>query len=99
MEEQVKYYEFDKQEYYALIVVKGKFFDAYNKAFKIYVEYVGGEDVYEVKREGSPTELTKDQALLRFIKAKNNENETVGNLIKQFEKAENFPLLIDGSLL
>lgn len=95
-----RYFEFYKQEYYALIKVNGtKSIDAYNKSVRLYVEHVGGGNVTEVKLEGTPRELTKEEALLRFLKADGNKEEKVGYLLNQFEIAEDVPLLVDSSLL
>jgi hypothetical protein len=95
-----RYFEFYKQEYYALIKVNGtKSIDAYNQSVRLYVDHVGGENVTEVKLEGIPRELTEEEALLKFLKAKGNREEKIGYLLSQFDKAEDIPLLIDGALL
>jgi hypothetical protein len=95
-----RYFEFYKQEYYALIKVNGtKSIDAYNKSVRLYIDHIGGKNITEVKLEGIPRELTKDEALLSFLKADGNKEKKVGYLLNQFEKAEDVPLLIDGTLL
>jgi hypothetical protein len=96
--ENFKYYEFCRQEYYALIKVSTKdTIDVYNKSFRLYVELVGGETITEVKLEGSPVELTEDEALLTFLKA--SKDETVGYSLKQFEAAGDTLLLVDAALI
>ncbi|MUV39458.1 hypothetical protein JNUCC1_03336 [Lentibacillus sp. JNUCC-1] len=95
-----RYFEFYKQEYYALIKVNEmNSVDAYNKSVRLYVEHVGGENVAEVKLEGTPRELTEDEALLKFIKADGNKEEKAGYLISQFKIADDVTLLVDGLLL
>ncbi|WP_255289358.1 hypothetical protein [Bacillus thuringiensis] len=55
----MKYFEFNKQEYYALIAVDGKVGnDPVEKAYEIYFEIVGYDSVEEVKEAGEPKELT-----------------------------------------
>ncbi len=65
----------------------------------MHVETIGGESVDGIKMEGYPTELSKSEALLKFILAPDNADEIVENLIKQFEGCENNALLVNSSLL
>lgn len=92
----VRYFEFNKQERYALLAVKNdKPYITYNRSFGLYVEMVDGENIDEVKREGSPIELTREQALLKYLTSEVNHHSQVGFLVKQFENLENTVLLLD----
>ena len=97
------YYEFDRHEYYGLIVVSIEEFNRntapYKKAASIYIRDIGGESVEEVLREGYPTQLTPEKAFKKFMYAPNHQDETVKTLIKQFEGMTDSVLLIDGSLI
>lgn|SRR5690625_3034563 len=99
----MKYFEFNRHDYYALIAVEIPKVPVttciLNKAYKVYLENVGGESLYELKNEGTPTEITKKQALLKFLKCKDNEDVPVGKLFKEFEECRDHVLLIDGGLL
>lgn len=72
----MKYFEFNKHEYYALIAVDG---DA-DKAIEVYVENVGGDSVEQVKEEGFPSEITREQALEIFTNALNSICSTEKNI-------------------
>jgi hypothetical protein len=106
----VQYFEFRDQEYYGLVAVKTDLSSldilekarakiGVNKAFEVYVETIGGESVDKIKMEGYPTEISKSEALLKFLLAPDNLNESVQSLISQFEEVENNALLVDGSLV
>ncbi|MCA1021508.1 hypothetical protein [Halobacillus litoralis] len=94
----VKYYEFNQHDYYAMLAVEENE-DTIEKAFKLYVEYVGGENVDEIKEEGEPTEIDKNSAILKYFQANGNEDETVRDLTLSFNRTVDLPLLVDGSLL
>lgn len=87
----MKYYSFDKQEYYALIGAKNA-----EQAIRIYVDNVAGENVEGVLAEGSPTLMKKYDAFVKFAEGVREEEQSIGELIKDFE--EGGLLLIDGSL-
>ena len=106
----VRYFEFREQEYYGLVAVKtdlkgldrlqrAKAKVGANKAFELYVDIIAGETVDEIKEEGYPTEISKSEALLKFLLALDNADESVGDLISQFEAVANGALLIDSSLM
>jgi len=96
----VRYFEFNKTDYYALIAVATEE-DAITDAMEIYAKHVAYDSVEELKSNGLyPDELTKDQALLKFLTAKRNEDFTVKRLLQEFEGCnEDCVLLIDGLLL
>lgn len=97
------YYEFNKNEYYALIAVSIDGNDSYTKAFKkaieIYMKNVSGNSIEEVLQEGSPIETTMEYAFMKYMYAPNNQKRIVQSLIQEFESVENGVLLIDGSLI
>lgn len=106
----VQYFEFREQDYYGLVAVKTnlKGLDrvqrvtakiGVDKAFEVYVDIIAGETIEEIKEEGYPTEISKSEALLKFLLALDNSSESVGDLISQFEAVANGALLIDSSLM
>ncbi len=95
-----KYYEFNKQDYYALIAVnpwpeEGLY--PVDQAFKKYVECVGGETVEEVKAEGLPDEVSRDYALVKYAKIGELQNEPNEETLRTFNEGD--LLIIDGSLV
>lgn len=98
---EIHYCEFNKHSYYALIAVKKTkpFTQIYNKAYKLYVEIVAGENVTEIKQEGLFDELTRDQALLKFLLIDENKDKSVKELVKMFDSIEDNVVLIDGALV
>lgn len=99
------YCEFNKHDYYALIAVKKDkpYRNTYHKAYKLYAQIVAGEDtprgIAELKEEGLYTELTRDQALLKFLLVGDNKDRNVGELVKEFDAIEDNVVLIDSSLI
>lgn len=97
------YYEFDENEYYALIAVAVDENDLitkpYKKATEIYVEEVAGESVEQVLEEAVPNDRTKEYAFMKFMYAPNLPEKTVKELINDFESTQNGVLLVDGSLI
>ncbi len=101
MDVKIDYYEFNKHEYYALMAVKKDqpYRDTYNKSVKLYVDIVAGESVAEVKKEGIPTQITRNQALLKWLTCKDNKDTNVGILIDDFNGCEDTVLLVDSTLV
>ena len=102
----VRYFEFNKHEYYALIATHRTEVHVSNRAkshrdlvFDIYFAEVGGESVDKVKCEGEPNEISKSEALLKFLLAPDNKYSTVEELLNSFDEVKNHSLLIDGSLV
>lgn len=96
----MRYFEFNKTDYYALVAVKPDKADSMIKAMKLYVAYVAYDSVYELRRESlHPEEVTKDHALLKFLAAPGNDDVTVGVLKKQFNECVDLPLLVDTALI
>jgi len=97
----VTYFEFCQQEYYALMVVKKlkKHEYSFSKSFKLYLEYVGGESLLEIQKEGMPKQLSEQDALMRCLMSDGNKDNTVSEIKKSFYEAVNCPVLIDAGLL
>jgi len=96
----LKYYEFNKTDYYALLAVKEVKTDNMIKAMKLYVKYVAYDSVDELRANSMhPKEISKNEALLKFLMSPSSEEMTVKNVVKQFNDCEDSVLLIDGSLL
>lgn len=97
------YYEFDENEYYGLVAVSVEENDfkttPYKKATKMYVEVIAGGSVNEVLDEAEPNERTKEYAFMKFMNAPNTMDETVRDLIQEFEDTTDGVLLVDGSLI
>lgn len=97
------YYEFDRHEYYALVVVTVEdtnlYTRPYKKATELYVEVVAGESVDEVLEESEPSLRTKEYAFMKFMHAHDDEARTVKELLAEFDEAKNDVLLVDSSLL
>ncbi|WP_176539475.1 hypothetical protein [Bacillus cereus] len=93
----MKYFEFNKHECYTLIAVDG---GAY-KAIEVYVENVGGDSVEQVKEEGLPLEITREQALEIFINTLKAtcSNEKKHKWEEEFNNYKDAPIIIDGSLM
>ncbi|MGX5472594.1 hypothetical protein [Bacillus toyonensis] len=92
----MRYFEFDKHEYYALVAADGEA----DRAIEIYVENVAGESIEQLKEEGLPTEIKKKQALQKYINATAEVSPVtkVSKIVKDFNEHENSVVLICGSL-
>lgn len=97
------YFEFDEHGYYALVVVTVESDDLYTKPYKkaaeLYVEVVAGESVDEILDEAQPNLRTKEYAFMKFMRAHDNEDMSVKELLTQFDGSRNEVLLVDSSLL
>ncbi|WPK12254.1 hypothetical protein R6U77_00785 [Lysinibacillus louembei] len=101
----VRYFEFNKQEYYGLVAthretseIKVSAKSHRDQAFEIYYEAVAGDSIESVTNEGEPNEISKSEALLKFLLANDTKNDIVGELIEEFEGIKKGVVLIDGSL-
>lgn len=89
----MKYYEFTKTDYYALIAASDMM-----KAMKIYVEVVAYDSVEELRLNSlHPNEISKEHALLKLFLS--FPAGTVKELKEEFDSCVDYPLLIDKSLL
>lgn len=95
----MRYYEFNKADYYALLAVKESKGSTMMKAMKLYVEHIAYDDVTELRVNGlHPNEISKDEALLKFLKAPGNEELKIQDAVKLFNNCEDGILLIDSAL-
>ena len=103
----VRYFEFNNSEYYGLVAVRKGYIPntdfistnpIYQKAIEIYTETVIGDDD-EAEIESYPKEISKSEALLKYLLADDNKHEVVSELISVFEHIENGLILIDGNLI
>lgn len=107
----MKFYDFSNYEYYALIGVSEKEIFPLDVALEAYVENV--TDIDEEEKEILPKEVSKEQALEIYKKAKIERCKNEKEKIERFEKEIDLNnesiirygddryvlLLIDGSLL
>lgn len=98
------YYEFNENEYYALVVVTNEGPEPgvkppYKQATEIYVQIVGGESVESVLDEATPNLRTEEYAFTKVMRDPTIAEQTLKEAIKEFDVAENGVLLIDASLL
>lgn len=91
---EMKYYEFNKHEYYALIKAKTA-----QKSMEIYVENVAGDSVEQIRSEGTPDILNKYDAFVTYGLAPKDVNENFEESVNYFEDETESLLLIDGSLI
>ena len=92
------YFEFNKSEYYALVAIKGGKGPFWKRAIQFYAETVKGYEE-EVVVEVYPKQISKSEALLKFLLSPDNSNRIASNIIFDFEKIENGLLLVDGDLI
>ncbi|ANT40215.1 hypothetical protein ACS47_13350 [Bacillus cereus] len=93
----MKYFEFNKHEYWALVVAENVI-----KACEVYAEEVAGESVVEVQKEGAVDEITKEIAFGKYLStvAQLEENKTLNlqDYLNDFNGHENTTLLITSEL-
>lgn len=96
----MRYFEFTKTEYYALVSVSEEHESAAEKAAQIYLGFIGEENRKELP-EGSlnATELPKEAAFYKFMRALGNEEVQVKEALEDFDNCIDGFLLIDGSLI
>jgi hypothetical protein len=92
------YFEFNKSEYYALVAIKGGKGPFWKRAIQVYAETVKGVEE-EVAIEVYPKQISKSEALLKFLLSPDNSNSVTSDIIADFEKIENALLLVDGDLI
>ncbi|MED1088294.1 hypothetical protein [Bacillus mycoides] len=93
----MKYFEFDKHEYWALVAAETK-----GRAYTVYAEEVGGEGTQSVISEGDITEVTKQIAFAKFINAvaclEENKDRSLHGFLHEFLGHENTTILITSEL-
>lgn len=96
------YYEFDKHEYYGLVVISRAESDveanSIKQAAEEYFSVIGGDSIESVLKEAIPSQCSREYAFMKFVYAAKQSDEMVSNVIKQFEDTKSGVLLIDGSL-
>ena len=107
----IMYFEFNKSEYYGLIAVRKDYSTennplklsgdpAWKTAIQTYIETICGDDEEAIEAiESYPKEISKSEALLKFMLASEMRSKTVGEVVEQFELIENGLVLVDGSLI
>lgn len=107
----VMYFEFNKSEYYRLIAVRKDYSTennplklsgkpAWKTAIQTYIETVCGDDEEAITGiESYPKEISKSEALLKWLLASDNKNVLVADAIATFETIENGLVLIDCNLI
>lgn len=94
------YFEFNKSEYYGLVAVQGGNGPFWKRAIQTYIETVIGDDTEDFGQvEEYPKQISRSEALLKFLLAPNTINDTVADLVSEFEKIERGLVLIDGNLI
>ena len=81
-----KFYEFNKHEYYGLVVAESE-----EKAYEIYYQFIGGGSIDEVKSEGKPDEITFINALAKTIDSdvKYGDETALNSTLKDYYNAFN----------
>ncbi|EJQ36746.1 hypothetical protein IEC_03077 [Bacillus toyonensis] len=87
----MKYFEFDKHEYWALVVA-----ESVDVACEIYAEEVAGESAEQVKEEGNPKEVDSISAFMKYAKAVLTESDGQSNeeIQETFDSLRNTTILI-----
>ncbi|MCU5352480.1 hypothetical protein [Bacillus cereus] len=91
----MKYFEFDKHEYWALVAV-----ESVEKAYEVYAEEVAYESVEQVKEDGDPKEVDSISAFIKYTKAVLAESDSQSNeeIQKTFDSLRNTTILITSEL-
>lgn len=91
----MKYFEFDKHEYWALVAA-----ETLDKACEVYKEEVAGESVEQVKVEGVPKEMLILDAHNMYAHAIRKEDKKIPlvEITDDFMKLKNTTVLITAEL-
>ncbi|PEU62179.1 hypothetical protein [Bacillus cereus] len=91
----MKYFEFNKHEYWALVAA-----ESVKKAYEVYAEEVAYESVEQVKEEGHPKEVDSISAFIKYTKAVSAESGSQSNeeIQKTFDSLRNTTILITSEL-
>lgn len=91
----LKFYEFNKHEYYALIGAYSE-----NEAFGIYLDNVAGNSIRDLIDEGKVDEISECEAIIKFGKAIcNDESFTFDYVMNEFLTENEGVILKDSSLM
>lgn len=90
----MRYFEFDKHEYWALVVAENT-----EKALDVYTEIVASESGEQVRGEGIPTEITKKQARRKYVDTLLvTTSSALDEIILGFNQRKNDVVLIESSV-
>ncbi|MDO6633241.1 MULTISPECIES: hypothetical protein [Bacillus cereus group] len=93
----MKYFEFDKHEYWALVAAETK-----GRAYTVYAKEVAGNGTQSVISEGDITEVTKEIAFGKFLNAvahlEENKGKNLQDYLNDFNGHENQTVLITSEL-
>ncbi|PEN99220.1 hypothetical protein CN556_04220 [Bacillus wiedmannii] len=92
----MKYFEFNKQEYWALLAA-----ESVEKAYEVYAEEVAYESAEEVEEEGEPKEIHAVDAALMYEEAilKEDGDRHPSEIAKEFNSLKNTTVLITPELV
>ena len=92
----MKYFEFNKQEYWALVSA-----ESVEKAYEVYAEEVAYESAEEVEEEGEPKEIHAVDAALMYEEAilKEDSDRHPSEIAKDFNLLKNTTVLITSELV
>lgn len=93
----MKYFEFDKHEYWALVAAETK-----DRAYTVYAKEVAGNGTQSVISEGDITEITTEIAFGKFLNAvahlEENKGKNLQDYLNDFNDHENQTVLITSEL-
>ncbi|EJQ71620.1 hypothetical protein [Bacillus cereus] len=91
----MKYFEFNKQEYWALVAA-----ETLEKACEVYAEEVAYYSIEEVKEVGEPKEMHPIDAALMYERAvlKEGDDRKLSEIAKEFISLKNTTVLITSEL-
>ncbi|MEM5665493.1 hypothetical protein AAHB94_24175 [Bacillus toyonensis] len=91
----MKYFEFNKYEYWALVAA-----ESVEKACEVYAEEVTGESALQVSKEGAVTEILKLDAheMYRMAIRKIEKDKPLDELTNDFASLKNTTVLITSEL-
>lgn len=93
------YFEFNEHDYYAVVAVEiegNK--NTVEKAYETYLNTVAGDSLEGVKEEGDAIVMLPETAFWKFANAAGSGEQTVKELIDDFNSLKDTCLVIDGAL-
>ena len=93
----MKYFEFNNHEYWALVAAKTK-----GRAYTVYAKEVAGSGTGSVIAEGEIDEITQEMAFVKFISSvsylEENKGKNLQGYLDDFNGHENTTVLITSEL-
>lgn len=91
----MKYFEFNKHEYWALVAA-----ESVEKAYEVYAEEVACESAEQVKEEGNPREMMEIDAHIMYerVVRKNGDERKISEIAKDLLAMKNTTVLITSEL-